>query len=145
MMWLLLLPFRLAYGSGKVTAKVGHRSARLVGYRRLALVAVGVGVGLLVAPVPGRDARRALRRRIDARRAGSDPELGERVRFELAHHPRTWHLPQPTVAVVARRVTLKGSVPDEGARHELVRAAAALPGVASVDDSLEIAGTNARR
>jgi hypothetical protein len=141
MIWLLLLPFRLAYGSGKLTAKVGHRSARLLGYRRLALVLVGLGAGLLVAPVPGREARRALRRAIEARRAGSDPEIGERVRFELAHHPRTWHLPQPAVDVVARRVTLRGPVPDEGARQELVRAAAALPGVASVDDSLEIVGT----
>jgi len=138
--WLLLLPFRLVFGTAKVSVKTGYRTGRLVGYRRLFVLAVGVGIGLLVAPVPGRDLRAAIRRRLEARGV-TDADLDERVRFELAHHPRTWHLPQPEVAVISRRVVLRGEVPDEEARHEMVRAAGALPGVAAVDDDLQVTGT----
>lgn len=137
-----LLPVRLVFGTTRLGFSVGYRTGRLFGYRRLATLAVGVGIGLLVAPVPGRQLRAALRRRIESSRAGSGPELGERVRFELAHHPRTWHLPQPAVEVEQRRVILRGEVPDAAARQEMVRAAAALAGVSEVDDRLVVAGTS---
>jgi hypothetical protein len=52
--------------------------------------------------------------------------------------PRTWHLPQPDVAVVDGRVQLRGRVPHDTAREELVRVAGAIPGVNGVDDLLEV-------
>jgi hypothetical protein len=135
--FLVTLPFRLGFFAGKTTYKV----SRILGWRRLALVGIGAAVGLLLAPVPGAELRTRLRRRFDDA-AVSDVDLGDRVRFELAHHPRTWHLAQPDVAVQGRRVTLRGAVPDEAARTELVRAAGALAGVAAVDDGLTVTGTD---
>src|SRR3954471_6285907 len=137
---LLWLPFKVSLGTAKLSAKTGYRTGRMVGYRRLFVFGTGVAIGLLVAPVTGRELRGRLRRALEARGV-TDADLHERVRFELAHHPRTWHLPQPDVAVAGRRVSLRGEVPDEDARHEIVRAAGALPGVDAVDDHLEVAGT----
>jgi hypothetical protein len=140
--WLVTLPVRLVLGTAKVSAKAGFRAGRLVGYRRLVVFGAGVATGLLLAPVTGRELRGAIRRRIEARGI-TDVELAERVRFELSHHPRTWHLPQPTVSVTDRRVSLHGSVPDDAARAEIVRVVGALAGVAAVDDRLEVAGAAA--
>ncbi|MEO7428163.1 MAG: YtxH domain-containing protein, partial [Acidimicrobiales bacterium] len=92
---LIFLPAKVGVGTTKLGVKAGYRTGRLVGYRRIFLFAIGVGVGLLVAPVTGREARAALQRLIDERR-GNRGDLAERVRFELSHAPRTWHLPQPT-------------------------------------------------
>jgi hypothetical protein len=139
---LIWLPFKLALGTTKLSLKTGYTAGRLVGYRRLFVFGAGVGVGLLVAPVTGTELRSMIRKRIEARGV-TDSELLERVRFELAHHPRTWHLPQPDVTVFERRVTLRGDVPDDGARGEIVRAAGALPGVAAVEDRLQVVGTAA--
>ena len=137
---LLWLPFRIGIGTTKIGVKTGYRTGRLVGYRRLFVFGAGVAVGLLVAPTPGRELRSMIRRRMEARGV-TDADLTERVRFELAHHPRTWHLPQPDVLVAGHRVTLRGEVPDSAARQEMVRAAGALPGVAAVDDDLQVTGT----
>lgn len=49
MFWLIRLPF-----------KVGFRTGRLLGYRRIFVFGVGVAVGLLLAPTTGA----AMRRRI---------------------------------------------------------------------------------
>lgn len=130
---LLVLPLR-----------VGHRVGRLVGYRRVVVFAAGVGVGLLVAPTTGA----ALRSRIGAlleerRRAGGD--LAAQVRYDLAHSPRTWHLPQPEVEVVGSTAILRGEVPHEVGKADLERAAAAVPGVAGVESLLAISGTNGHR
>lgn len=57
---IVTLPVKVGTRTGLVASKVGYRTARFVGFKRLVLVALGVGIGLLVAPVPGRDMRERL-------------------------------------------------------------------------------------
>jgi hypothetical protein len=147
---LVLLPFKLALalvGSsfragrrvGGLPVRAGFRATRLAGPRGVACFVLGVAVGLLFAPGPGRALRAKVRRRLQGGGPIDDAELAEQVAFELAHAPRTWHLAQPDVAVSAGRAQLRGTVPDEAARLELVRVASAMPGVAGVDDLLAVA------
>jgi hypothetical protein len=42
----------------------GYKTGRLVGYRRLTVFGLGVAVGLMVAPVPGRELRDRLMDRL---------------------------------------------------------------------------------
>jgi hypothetical protein len=123
--------------------KVGYRTGRLLGLRRILLIAIGVAIGLLLAPTPGAELRARLRKEVEARRAGgAGGDLAERVRYELSHSPRTWHLPQPTVKVEGGTAILSGDVPHEVGRVDLERAAASVTGVTSVDNLLGISGTN---
>jgi hypothetical protein len=141
---LLFLPAKVGVGSTKLGVKAGYLTGRMVGYRRILLFGLGVGVGLLVAPMTGREARAKLQSLIEARRGGGG-DLAERVRFELSHDPRTWHLPQPTVEVQGGTAILRGSVPHETGRLDLERTAAAVAGVVEVDNHVAIsaqAGTN---
>ena len=62
--------------------------------------------------------------------------MAERVRYELSHSPRTWHLPQPDVEVVAGTAILTGGAPHATGKADIERAAAAVPGVAEVDSRL---------
>jgi osmotically-inducible protein OsmY len=106
--------------------------------------AVGLAIGLLIAPVPGRELRRKLLELVSAGRAPDDADLIDKVTFELSHAPRTWHLePQPEVAVVAGRVILTGEARDDSAADEFVRVAAAIPGVVEVDNRLVVVGSEA--
>lgn len=144
---LLFLPAKVGVGSTKLGVKAGYRAGRLLGYRRLFVFAAGVGVGLLVAPMTGREARARLRALIEARRGGPT-DLAERVRFELSHAPRTWHLPQPTVEVQGGTVILRGVVPHETGRLDLERTAAAVAGIVEVDNHVAVSassGTNGQR
>jgi hypothetical protein len=145
---ILLLPIKLAlrllgvtlkvgYVAGKVPVKVSARSARVVGFRGVLLLVVGVALGLLLAPEPGRDLRLKLQRLLEGG-GTTDVDLVEKVSFELAHAPRTWHLDQPDVSVAGGRVTLRGSVPGDDARDELARVAGAVPGVAGVDNLVTV-------
>ncbi len=68
----------------------------------------------------------------------TDEELAEKVGFELSHAPRTWHLPQPEVAVLNGRVELRGHVPSGTGREEFERVASAVPGVAAVENLIEV-------
>jgi hypothetical protein len=146
---LLLLPFKLVLAAvetafrigrlfGSIPLRVGRSTSRIMGVRGVIGLLVGLAVGLLFAPGPGRDLRDRVRLLLARRAAPSDAELAERVVFELEHAPRTWHLPQPTVTVVSGRVVLGGSVTQAAERDELGRVAGAVPGVAAVDNLLEV-------
>ncbi len=136
---LLFLPVRVGVGSTKLGLKTGYRAGRLLGVRRMVVFGAGVGVGLLVAPVTGPEARARLRQALEGRSAGGAGDLAERVRFELSHSPRTWHLPQPAVEVVGQTAVLRGQVPHDAGRADLERTAAAVAGVSSVDNQLVVA------
>ena len=142
---LLFLPAKVGVGSTKLGVKAGYRTGRLFGYRRIFLFGLGVAVGLLIAPTTGREARAKLQGLIDARRGIASGDLAERVRFELSHAPRTWHLPQPTVEVQGSTAILRGIVPHETGRVDLERTAAAVAGVVEVDNHVAVSaqsGTN---
>ena len=141
---LLVLPVKVGLGTTKLGVKAGYRTGLLVGYRRVVVFAAGVGVGLLIAPVTGREARAKLQE-LRARRSGGGGDLAERIRYELSHSPRTWHLPQPEVEVVDGRAILRGEVPHEVGRVDIERTAAAVAGVVDVDNHLAVSvgsGTN---
>lgn len=123
---------------GFLPPKLGYRTARLVGFRRLFVLGVGIGIGLLVAPATGAETRARVRRAIEARRPAGEGDLAERVRFELSHSPRTWHLPQPAVEVVGQVAVLRGQVPHEAGRLDLERTAAAVPGIIEVDNRVGV-------
>ena len=141
---LVLLPVRLLLGTAKIGVKTGYRSGRLVGYRRLGVLAAGVGIGVLIAPATGAQTRARLIALLEGSRPADAGGLAEKVRYELLNSPRTWHLPQPSVEVVGRAAVLRGIVPHASGRADLERTAAAVPGVASVDNRIEVgvAGTN---
>ena len=78
-------------------AKVGYRTGRVVGFRRLFVLGAGIAIGLLVAPTPGRELRAKIHGLLEERRGGGG-DLAAKVRYDLSHSPRTWHLPQPEVS-----------------------------------------------
>ncbi len=131
--------FRIGFRLGGIPARVSGRAVKLVGVRGWLFLVVGVVVGLLLAPVTGRELRLKLQATLSG---GSDSgtSLADKVAFELAHAPRTWHLTQPAITVRNGEVVLEGVVSDDDARDELARVAAAIPGVAAVDNRLEVAG-----
>jgi hypothetical protein len=146
---LFLLPFRLAlavvgtffrigFRLGGIPARASGRAVKLVGFRGWLFLIVGLAVGLLCAPASGRELRLKLQTLLSG---GTDTgaTLADKVAFELAHAPRTWHLSQPTISVEAGTVVLEGVVSDDDARDELGRVAAAIPGVNGVDNRLELA------
>lgn len=141
---LLFLPAKVGVGTTRLGVKTGYRAGRLLGYRRVFVFAAGVGIGLLIAPMTGRQARAKLLELWDSRQGGTT-DLAERVRHELSHSPRTWHLPQPEVEVVGSRAILRGEVPHEVGKVDLERTAAAVAGVVDVDNLLSVSaatGTN---
>jgi len=152
---LALLPFKLVFRSTVLFMRVAMRMAllplrvsrattRLLGLRAIAFGLLGLALGLLLAPVPGRQLREKLLKLIAGGGAIPDDELAEKVSFELSHAPRTWHHdPQPNVSVLAGRVVLTGEVRGDDARDEFARVAAAVPGVVGVENQLEVANDEA--
>ena len=103
----------------------------------------GVAAGLFAAREPGRDLRQRTAQRARQRweeRLGpkSDEELATRVRDELLQAPRTWHLPQPDVEIVDRKVILSGTAPHAAGKADIEQVVAGVTGVADVDNRLVI-------
>ena len=130
--------FRAGRAVGAVPVKLGRHTTRLLGFRGTVGLLLGVILGLAFAPGPGRDLRAAVKRFVARQRGADDADLAARVTFELEHAPRTWHLPQPSITVEDGRVTLRGSATESGARDELARVAAGVPGVSAVDNLLVV-------
>jgi osmotically-inducible protein OsmY len=141
---LIFLPARVGLGTTKLGMKAGYRTGRLLGYRRLFVFGAGIVVGLMIAPMAGRELRAKLQAMADERR-GLGGDLAEKVRYELSHSPRTWHLPQPEVEVVGGTAILRGRVPHEVGRTDLERTAAAVAGVVDVDNRVDVSGTNGQQ
>jgi hypothetical protein len=151
----ITFPVRLTYGTTKLAAKGGYKAGRasargtykagrLLGYGRMLGVGLGVGIGLLVAPTSGAELRDKLKGQwADRQGAGSDDEIAARVRDTLAESPRTWHLPQPEVEVVAGTAILTGSAPHATGKEDLESAAAAVAGVVQVDSQLVVGALDA--
>ena len=95
---LVFFPVKLGTKATGFAAKTGYRTGRMLGYRRLFVFGVGVLVGLLIAPGPGEELRARLKSWFQTTQLPTDPDLGDRVRFELSHSPRTWHLPQRIIS-----------------------------------------------
>ncbi|HEY3140166.1 MAG TPA: BON domain-containing protein [Acidimicrobiales bacterium] len=146
----LSLPLRLAFGAsrlsaragymtGKLSARTTYRATRRVGLTRLIVFGAGIGVGLLVAPTTGAELRERLRRRWEeSRTGGSDADIAERVRQELAQSPRTWHLPQPEIEVIAGTAVVTGEAPHPSGKADIEHAVAAVRGVVGVDSRLVV-------
>ena len=147
----LLLPARVTFAAtrtafqagravGSVPVRTARRTSHILGFRGTVALLVGAALGLLLAPVPGRELRARLKVLFSGTGVVSDAELAERVSFELEHAPRTWHLPQPRVTVSSARLVLTGEVELESAREEIGRVAAAVPGVTAVENLLVVSG-----
>lgn len=137
LLWMMLtLPLRAALGAVALV----WRTVRFVGPSRIVAFGVGVGTGMMLEPSRGRQLRAKLATARPGEPPASPTDLGAAVRDELAHSPRTWHLPQPVVAVAGNRVTLTGEVPHDEARLDLGRVAGAVAGVSAVDNQITVSG-----
>jgi hypothetical protein len=148
--WALLLPwqllrrstvlaFRAGLAMGTAPLRFTAGAARRLGGVGTACLAAGVAVGLLVAPVSGRQLRGRIRTLVAGSPVVPDGQLRNAVLSELAAAPRTWHLPQPTVSVTGGVVTLDGQVPHQSSRLEVEAAVAGVPGVQGVVNHLATA------
>lgn len=143
---LVAVTFRVGVGVGRAGVGVGTLPVRATaaGARRLGAVGVvallvGIGVGLLVAPVSGAQLRARLRTLVGGTTARPDGDVERDVRETLSSAPRTWHLPQPEVSAHGGVVTLRGAVPHETARREVEATAATVRGVQGVVNDLVVA------
>jgi hypothetical protein len=149
-LWTVLLPWRLlrrstvfafrtglAIGTAPVRAMTGV--VRRLGLVSTVCLVTGIAVGLLVAPVTGRQLRQRIRTLVGGALAVPDGQVHDAVVAELADSPRTGHLPRPSVSVVGGVVTLDGEVPHETARLEVEAAVAGVPGVQGVVNHLATA------
>ena len=146
----VVLPVRASYGLGKAGLKTGwwagrrsvgttYKAGRWVGLSRLLAFGLGAAGGLAVAPSSGRGLGDRLAREVAARRApASDDAVADRVRYELSHSPRTWHLPQPEVEVAGGIAILTGGAPHATGKADIERAVASVPGVARVENRLVV-------
>jgi hypothetical protein len=70
---LVVWPFKIGTGS----AKVGYRTGRMFGYRRILVFGLGVACGLLLAPMTGAAMRAKIRELLDGSDLPNDPVPAE--------------------------------------------------------------------
>jgi hypothetical protein len=76
MMWLLTRPIVWPLRASAYSAQAGYRTGKLVGYRRLLYLAIGVVIGLLLAPTTGAELREKVRARMSRGPMGALPPAG---------------------------------------------------------------------
>jgi hypothetical protein len=64
MIWLLTRPIVWPVKTAGYSVAAGYKTGRFFGYRRITVFLLGVAVGLLLAPVPGRQLRAKLQERL---------------------------------------------------------------------------------
>ena len=69
------LPVKVGTKATKLAAKTGYRTGRMFGYRRLTVFALGVFVGLLLAPGPGAELREKLKAMVSGNGLASEPDI----------------------------------------------------------------------
>ena len=77
MIWLLSRIFVWPVKAGAGSAKLGYKTGRLFGYRRIFVFGLGVAVGLLIAPMTGAALRDKLRELIEGGDVSNDPVPAE--------------------------------------------------------------------
>lgn len=58
---------RVTAKTASTSARLGYRTGRLMGYRNLAMIGVGVAIGVALAPRPGRETREKVRAALEER------------------------------------------------------------------------------
>jgi osmotically-inducible protein OsmY len=137
----IILPIKLVLGTLKLTVKTSFVTTRAALRSSLISFAAGVGLGWFLTSTPtGRQLVEQVRDLVNGAPSGpvDDDQLTAQVRTELASSTRTWHLPQPEVAVSGGMVTLTGSVPHETGRSDLEIAAGSVRGVVSVANHVQV-------
>ena len=91
---LVFLPVKVGTKATTVAAKTGYRTGRMLGYKRLFVFGLGVVIGLLIAPGPGRELREKLKAMFEG---GDAPSASgaDHVHYEAAATRPTTDLPQP--------------------------------------------------
>ena len=128
----------IAEAAGRVVGVVtgtylGNINTGVIGYLAVSATARRLGIGPKL--------RAKLRAKIEGS-LGEPTDLAEKVRYELSHSPRTWHLPQPEVEIIGGTAVLRGEVPHDVGRVDLERTAAAVSGVVQVENLVSVTGTN---
>lgn len=140
---LIILPIKLVLGMFKLSVKTTFITTRAALRSSLLSFAAGFGLGWFFTSTPtGRQLADQVRDLVAGGPTGpiDDDQLAAQVRTELASSTRTWHLPQPDVAVEDGVVTLTGEVPHDTGQADLEDAAKSVRGVTSVLNQVVVAG-----
>jgi hypothetical protein len=137
----IILPIKAALGLFKLSVKTTFVTTRAALRSSIISFAAGLGLGWFLTSTPtGRQLVDQVRDLVSGAPSGpvDDDQLAAQVRTELASSTRTWHLPQPEVAVAGGVVTLTGTVPHETGRSDLEEAASSLRGVVAVINQVTV-------
>lgn len=142
----IVIPVKTSLGLLKFSTKATYASTRLALRSSIISFAAGVGLGWFLTSTPtGRQLVDQVRDLVSGSPGGpvDDDTLAAQVRTQLASNPRTWHVPQPEVAVSNGVVTITGSVPHDTARADLETAVMAVRGIVAVVNRVTVADADA--
>jgi hypothetical protein len=139
-----VVPTRVSAKVVRGSVRTTYRSLRFAVRSSIVSFALGLGLGWFLTTPTGRYVLASIRDLVVSPpvAASDDESLAAEVRTHLASAPATWHLAQPDILVVGGHVTLRGTAPHTEGRDALLLAAAAVPGVESVVDVLDVAASD---